>query len=256
MKRIDDHHSTLPIIELYPCIQGEGSRAGRPVIAIRTTGCTHRCHFGQGGWCDTWYSSIHAEKGRFCFQDILDLHAKYPQVKELMITGGAPTMHPSIINELMHYAHDKHLFVTLETEGSHALETDYSIDLISLSPKFSNSVPKLGELTPLGKIVDASMIAQHNKYRLNHTAIAQLLSFHKDYHFKPVWDGSRNTLLEIKHFMQTHKLTPEKTYLMPAGQTREDMVRLYPLVMETSLNEGFNFSGRSHIIAFDDKRGV
>jgi len=43
---------------------------------------------------------------------------------------------------------------------------------------------------------------------------------------------------------------------MPAGQTREDMVRLYPLVMEASLNEGFNFSGRSHIIAFDDKRGV
>ncbi len=35
------------IIELYPCIQSEGSRAGFPTIAIRTTGCTHRCYFGE-----------------------------------------------------------------------------------------------------------------------------------------------------------------------------------------------------------------
>ena len=31
------------VVELYTCIQSEGSRAGRPTVAVRTTGCTHRC---------------------------------------------------------------------------------------------------------------------------------------------------------------------------------------------------------------------
>ncbi len=69
--RIEDYNKILPIVELYTCVQSEGSRAGRPTVAIRTTGCTHRCYFGEGGWCDSWYTSIHPEKGKYTFQDII-----------------------------------------------------------------------------------------------------------------------------------------------------------------------------------------
>jgi organic radical activating enzyme len=54
--RITDYGKTLPIIELYRCVQSEGSRFGRPTIAVRTTGCTHRCYFGEGGWCDSCWA--------------------------------------------------------------------------------------------------------------------------------------------------------------------------------------------------------
>jgi 7-carboxy-7-deazaguanine synthase len=54
--RITDYNKKLPIVELYTCVQSEGSRAGYPTVAIRTTGCTHRCYFGEGGWCDSWYT--------------------------------------------------------------------------------------------------------------------------------------------------------------------------------------------------------
>ena len=47
--RITDYNKVLPILELYTCIQSEGSRQGRPTVAVRTTGCTHRCWFGAGG---------------------------------------------------------------------------------------------------------------------------------------------------------------------------------------------------------------
>lgn len=60
--RITDYNKKLPVLEVYTCIQSEGSRQGRPTVAIRTTGCTHRCWFGAGGWCDSWYTSIHPEK--------------------------------------------------------------------------------------------------------------------------------------------------------------------------------------------------
>ena len=42
--RIEDYSKTLPVLEVYRCVQSEGSRFGRPTIAVRTTGCTHRCY--------------------------------------------------------------------------------------------------------------------------------------------------------------------------------------------------------------------
>ena len=106
MKRIDDYTKVLPVIELYRCVQSEGSRFGRPTIAIRTTGCTHRCYFGEGGWCDSWYTSIHPEKGTFTFNDIIKIYDENPHITEMMLTGGSPTMHPALVNELTHFAHE------------------------------------------------------------------------------------------------------------------------------------------------------
>ena len=105
--RIEDYDKVLPIVEVYRCVQSEGSRFGRPTIAVRTTGCTHRCYFGEGGWCDSWYTSIHPEKGGFTFNDIIKIYDENPHVKEMMLTGGSPTMHPKLVNELTHFAHER-----------------------------------------------------------------------------------------------------------------------------------------------------
>ena len=136
-KRIENYEKVLPIVEVYRAVQSEGSRIGMPTIVIRTTGCTHRCFFGEGGWCDSWYTSIHPEKGIFTFNDIINIYDQNPQVKEMMLTGGSPTMHPALINELTHLANERNIHITIETEGSAFVETDYPIGLISLSPKFS-----------------------------------------------------------------------------------------------------------------------
>jgi len=69
------------IIELYRCVQSEGSRFGRPTIAVRTTGCTHRCYFGEGGWCDSFYTSIHPEKAQYSFNDIIKIYDENPHIK-------------------------------------------------------------------------------------------------------------------------------------------------------------------------------
>ena len=131
-KRITDYDKTLPIVEVYRCIQSEGSRIGRPTIAVRTTGCTHRCYFGEGGWCDSWYTSIHPEKGQFSFNDIVKIYDENPQVKEMMLTGGSPTMHPALVNELTHFAYERDIIITIETEGSAFVETDYPIGIGAL----------------------------------------------------------------------------------------------------------------------------
>jgi len=254
--RIDDYEKILPIVEVYRCVQSEGSRFGRPTIAVRTTGCTHRCYFGEGGWCDSWYTSIHPEKGGFTFNDIIKIYDENPHVKEMMLTGGSPTMHPKLVNELTHFAYERGILITIETEGSHFLETDYPIGLLSISPKFSNSVPVVGALTPGGVETTEKMVSTHNRLRLNSEAIRKSISYHTDYHYKPVWDGTDSGLAEIEAYRQELDIPKDKTFVMPAGDTRETLVKMYPLMFEMCAEHGYNMTGRDHIIAFDTERGV
>ena len=127
--RVEDYDKNLPIVEIYTAVQSEGSRAGYPTVVIRTTGCTHRCYFGEGGWCDSWYTSIHPDKGQYNFNDIIKAYEKNPHIKEMMLTGGSPSMHGKLVNELTHFANEKDIFITMENEGSHFLPTDYPINL-------------------------------------------------------------------------------------------------------------------------------
>jgi 7-carboxy-7-deazaguanine synthase len=256
MDRILDYNKKIQVIEIYPCVQSEGSRQGRPTVAVRTTGCTHRCWFGEGGWCDSWYTSIHPEKGKFTFNDIIKMYDENPHIKEMMLTGGAPTMHPALVNELTHFANERGILITMETEGSHFVETDFPIGLLSISPKFSNSVPRVGILTPLGKEVDQKFVDQHNKYRLNIPEIKKIIEFHSDYHLKPVWDGTEENLAEIEAFRVELGIPKNKTWIMPAGDTAEELTRMYPISIEMCTREGYNWTGRDHIIAYGQKRGV
>ena len=268
------------IIELYRCVQSEGSRFGRPTIAVRTTGCTHRCFFGEGGWCDSWYTSIHPEKGTFSFNDIIKMYDENPHISEVMLTGGSPTMHPALVNELTHFAHERNLFITIETEGSHFIPTDYPIGLISLSPKFANSVPVLGVATPQGKVTDQKMIDQHNKFRMNYKAMAQMIAYHNSFHLKPVIDKDLSIIPEYEEFMdrlaqelrtvqgvndiyfdymedsEIKQYLKDNTWMMPAGDDRPALFETYPIVMNYCRDKGYKFTGREHIMAFGTERCV
>jgi 7-carboxy-7-deazaguanine synthase len=256
LKRIEDYNKVLPIVEVYTAVQSEGSRQGYPTIVVRTSGCTHRCYFGEGGWCDSWYTSIHPEKGKYTFNDIIKMYDENPHITEMMLTGGSPTMHPSLVNELTHLANERDLFITIETEGSHFLPTDYPIGLLSISPKFSNSVPVVGVETPQGAITDQKMVDRHNKLRLNKDAIKKSIDYHNDYHIKPVLDKELSMVPEVEEFLKELEIPDHKVWAMPAGDVRENLFESYPVVMDFVRDRGWRFTGRAHIMAFNDQREV
>jgi 7-carboxy-7-deazaguanine synthase len=277
-----DYNKNQPILEIYKAIQSEGSLNGIPHIIVRTTGCTHRCWFGEGGWCDSWYTSIHPEKGKYTLNNIKQYFEENKYINYLMLTGGSPTMHAELCNEIITLFKEIHGFkshpdidtlsdqkvkwiedknqsngiVTIETEGSHFIQTKYKIDLISLSPKFGNSIPQLGILTPQGNIVDQKMIDQHNKFRLKLDIMKQMIDYHKDYQYKPVWDGTEEKLQEIEEFRIKMDIPKNKTWIMPGGDNRETLIKMYPIVINMCAEKGYNFSGRDHIIAFEQQREV
>lgn len=248
------------ILELYSCIQTEGSKAGFPNILVRFTGCTHRCYFGEGGFCDSWYTSWSPEKPAFSIDDVEDFIQSNLHITHLMLTGGSPTMYPEHCNEIIHLMHKYHgekAHITIETEGSHFISTDYKIDLVSLSPKFSNSLPVIGTTTPDGKIVDERFITQHNKFRGKYDVMLRMMNYHKDYHYKPVWSpNDKEALIEIEQFRKSLNIPLNKTWLMPGGDTREELIKVYPAVIEKCVELGYNFTGREHIIAYNTERGV
>ena len=92
--------------------------------------------------------------------------------------------------------------------------------------------------------------------RQNTEAIKKMIAFHTDYHLKPVWDGTKRNLEEIEAYRVELDIPKNKTFIMPAGDNREQLIKMYPLVFNMCAEQGYNMTGRDHIIAFDRARGV
>lgn len=259
MKVIEDYNKVLSINELYEAIQGEGSRAGLPTIVIRTLGCQLRCFFGEeGGFCDSWRNSWKLEKGIYTFNDIIKMYDDRPDITEMMLTVGGPSMHPALINSLCNFCHERGIIMTIETEGSQEIHTDKPIHLVSISPKFSNTTPIVGLKTEWGREVTQNEVDKHEKNRTNPIAIQQLINSHLDFQIKPVVNPSSQPEIwnEVLDFIKLHNIPKDKIWIMPPGDSRDKLIKTYPDVINFCVENGYNFTGRPHIMAFDTRRLV
>jgi 7-carboxy-7-deazaguanine synthase len=116
----------------------------------------------------------------------------------------------------------------------------------------------LGGTTPLGSIVDQKFIDTHNRLRLNKDSIKKSMFYHSDYHMKVVVNPVEmpETWAEIRSFMDELEVPKDKIWIMPPGDNRQELIRVYPMVIDWCTENYYNFTGREHIIAFDTKREV
>ena len=248
-----DYNKTQPLGETYTCLQGEGKYMGIPHILIRVTGCRLRCQFSNS-FCDTPYASWKPEKGKFNIFDIIGVYDDNPQIKHTMITGGGPTIHPKLLQELCKIGKDYGHTITIETEGSEFVQTVG--DLISLSPKLSNSTPRPGTWMPFAnREVTESDKKKHEKWRCNYEAMKQLIDNHTDYQLKPVI-STLAELGEVKDLQKILDIPNDKVWLMPEGLTEEQIKTRRVWLMELCTELGYNYAERLHIIAYGDRRGV
>jgi 7-carboxy-7-deazaguanine synthase len=77
----------LTVNEIFFSIQGEGTRAGRPCVFVRLTGCPLRCV-----WCDTAYAFYEGETRSE--DDVVAEIAGYP-CRMVELTGGEPLAQPA-----------------------------------------------------------------------------------------------------------------------------------------------------------------
>lgn len=136
--------TTLPVMESFYTLQGEGFHQGKAAFFIRLAGCDVGCV-----WCDvkdSWDASRHPRR------DIADLvaEASASPGRIAVITGGEPLMHDCTqLTEALHHAG----FAThIETSGAWPLSGRW--DWICLSPKkFKAPLPGIPPLAGELKIV-------------------------------------------------------------------------------------------------------
>ena len=248
-----DYNKNQPLGEAYTCLQGEGKYVGIPHILIRVTGCRLRCQFSNS-FCDTPYASWKPEKGKYTLNDVVEFYRENPQIKYTMITGGGPTIHPKLLQELCIISADYGHTTTIETEGSEFVQT--IADCISLSPKLSNSTPRPGTwMEYANREVTEKDKQQHEKWRCNYDAMKDLITKHSDYQLKPVISNEED-LKEVRELQQILGVPNNKVWLMPEGLVEEELNKRRRWLIEICAEEGYNFSDRLHIIAYGDKRGV
>jgi len=125
---------TLPLMEAFYTIQGEGTYSGQPAYFIRLGGCDVGCV-----WCDVKDSW---EAGKWPLVEIDQIVAQadaYP-ARLAVITGGEPLMYD--LGPLTRGLKERGFTINLETSGAHPYSGD--LDWICLSPKkFKGPVPEI-----------------------------------------------------------------------------------------------------------------
>lgn len=125
---------TLPVMEYFYTLQGEGFHQGRAAYFIRLGGCDVGCV-----WCDvkdSWDADKHP---RYSIEQLISEVKKTP-TRLVVITGGEPLMHN--LNALTSALKEAGVETNIETSGAHPLSGHW--DWICLSPKkFKEPLPDI-----------------------------------------------------------------------------------------------------------------
>lgn len=238
----------LPLSETFTSVQGEGKLAGVPSWFVRFSGCNLRC-----GWCDTPYASWSPEGTRRGIEDVLteaqrniDRH-----VRHAVVTGGEPMMFDTV-ETLCAALRAMGMHVTIETAGTIARRPNaLACDLMSISPKLSNSTPRQGD----PRDPEGVWHVRHEERRINLEALQQLISGFPSRQLKFVV-SEREQLAEIETLLaKLQGWANEDVLLMPEGVSVEALASRRWLV-DACTSRGWRFCPRLHIQLFGNTRGT
>jgi 7-carboxy-7-deazaguanine synthase len=123
----------MKIAEIYLSIQGEGLLTGTESTFVRASGCNLRCWF-----CDTPFASWSPEGDDLAVDEILSRVDEF-DCGHVVLTGGEPMLFAELL-PLAGELKRRGLHITVETAGT--LYLPIEADLMSISPKLSNSAPR------------------------------------------------------------------------------------------------------------------
>jgi 7-carboxy-7-deazaguanine synthase len=131
----------MRVAEMFRSVQGEGRLTGTESVFVRASGCNLRCSY-----CDTPYASWSPEGEDLSVDEIItrveELAGAQSEgrsaVGHVVLTGGEPMLFAELI-PLCAALRRAGRHVTIETAGTLYLPVE--CDLMSISPKMSNSTP-------------------------------------------------------------------------------------------------------------------
>ena len=223
----------MKIAEIFYSVQGEGMLTGTPSVFVRTSGCNLRCT-----WCDTPYTSWAPEGVAMGVTDIVAEVRRYPAA-HVVVTGGEPMIQPEMV-PLTERLRALGLHITIETAGT--VFQPVACDLMSISPKLSNSTP------------GGSFAEPHDRLRIQPTVLRELMARY-EYQLKFVVENPED-IAEIRALLEALDAPRERVILMPEGTEHAQLAERSQWLAEICKEEGFRFSPRLHIDLWGSRRGV
>jgi 7-carboxy-7-deazaguanine synthase len=181
---------SLPLMESFYTIQGEGAFTGHAAYFIRLGGCDVGCV-----WCDVKESW---DVGKHPLRSVVDMtkEASNSGSKIVVITGGEPAMHD--LTELTASLKNAGLRTHIETSGAHPLTGHW--DWVCLSPKkFKQPLPEVYSKA------DELKIIVYNRTDLE-WAVAEAAKVRPGckYFLQPEWSREKEMLPLIVDFVKLH----------------------------------------------------
>lgn len=134
-------NSTLPILEIFRAVEGEGIHIGRPKVLVRVGGCAVACT-----GCDTPHSWTTKSSKLYdacvpnskLVRDILDECEGY--TTHVSVTGGEPLHYPIQMQWLIKQLKNEGLNISMETSGNiRCHDTLKLVDFVSFDIKTPSS---------------------------------------------------------------------------------------------------------------------
>ena len=248
------------ISEIYLSRQGEGRLTGTPSVFVRTSGCNLRCDF-----CDTPFTSWNPKGAAREVSEVVSLVKESamgslprsegvsnngaadefdPSAKHVVLTGGEPML-PKDVEDLCEQLSGKGFHITIETAGT--IDRDVHCDLMSISPKLSNSMPSVERA--------GQWAAKHEATRHRPDVVATLIARY-DYQLKFVV-ATPADIEEIEtYLLEVGNIDREKVLLMPEGIDAETLNERATWLGPASADCGFTFCPRMHIAWYGNKRAT
>jgi 7-carboxy-7-deazaguanine synthase len=183
-------HATLPVMEAFYTLQGEGFHQGRAAYFIRLGGCDVGCF-----WCDvkdSWDASKHPQ---LTITEIVAQAKQHPG-RLAVITGGEPLMHG--LDELTALLHEAGFETNIETSGSSPLSGEW--DWICLSPKkFKAPLP---EILPFAHELKVVVYNKHD-FEWAETYAARV-NEHCKLYLQPEWDKAAEVTPLIIEYIKSN----------------------------------------------------
>jgi 7-carboxy-7-deazaguanine synthase len=277
----------MRIAEIFRSLQGEGRLTGTDSVFVRASGCNLRC-----GFCDTLYASWSPEGEDLSVNEILDrvqrlvvsgqwlvvsgqgavvsgqkleveahpsslicppptVHCPPPSsLKHIVLTGGEPMLFAELI-PLSTALKNNGWHITIETSGT--LYLPVACDLMSISPKLSNSTPCATGSASASQCYPR-WTQRHEANRFMPEVINRLIAEY-DYQIKFVIDTPADCVEVESYLTSMPRIDRSRVMLMPQGIDPADLAFKNQWLEPYCTKHNLLFCPRRHVEWFGPGRG-
>jgi 7-carboxy-7-deazaguanine synthase len=190
MNIIKEYTQTLPVMEAFYTLQGEGNYQGSAAYFIRLGGCDVGCV-----WCDvkeSWDANLHPQKSISTIVTDATIHS----ARLAVVTGGEPLMYN--LDNLTTALREQGFQTNIETSGAYKLSGKW--DWICFSPKkFKQPLLEVAEQAHELKVIiyNKSDFEWAEKYAALVNPTCKLF-------LQPEWDKTEQMLPQIIEYVKNN----------------------------------------------------